>query len=207
LKLDDRFATLDRELRDVERDLADAQETLQGWRALGAAATGGNATYRASPRPEAAQLLGETEALVPLLADAPELAPRVEALLAEVSLLAYPPEAAGPFAAEEAGARALIVRLQSLRRELLAAADGLLGEAFRELDSRLRSLFRQTRLVHIDAVVGRKKKLEIEIANLRAGRYSAALYAKLKSEGVLGDDEEYWPFEGEHWSDEYENFR
>jgi hypothetical protein len=61
--------------------------------------------------------------------------------------------------------------------------------------------------VHIDAVVGRKKRLEIEIANLRAGRLDAALYAKLKAEGTLGDDEEYWPFEGEYWADEYENYR
>jgi hypothetical protein len=207
LKLDDRFATLERELRDVERDLAEAQETLLGWRALGTAVTGGTAIYRATAQPEAAQLLGETEALVPMLSDAPELAPRLETLLAEVSMLTFPPENTGPFAAEEAGARGFITRLQSLRRELLGAADGLILEALGEADARLRSLFRQTRLVHIDAVVGRKKKLEIEIANLRAGRYSAALYAKLKSEGALGDDEEYWPFEGEHWSDEYENFR
>ena len=61
--------------------------------------------------------------------------------------------------------------------------------------------------MHIDAVVGRKKRLEIEIANLRAGRLDAALYAKLKTEGTLGDDEEYWPFEGEYWADEYENYR
>jgi hypothetical protein len=207
LKLDDRFAILDSELRGVERDLAEAKETLLGWRTLGAVAEGGTATYRASAQPEAAQLLGETEALVPLLADAPELAPRLEALLAEVSLLAYPPQSKGPFAAEEAGARTLVTRLVDLRNQLLGAADALVVESLREVDGRLRALFRQTRLVHIDAVVGRKKKLEREIANLRAGRYSAALYAKLKSEGALGDDEEYWPFEGEHWSDEYENFK
>jgi hypothetical protein len=24
---------------------------------------------------------------------------------------------------------------------------------------------------------------------------------------LMGDDEEYWPFEGEYWSDEYENYK
>jgi hypothetical protein len=154
-----------------------------------------------------AALLDEVEALVPMLKDAPELAPRTEALLAETSLLAFPPRGSGPFAAEEATAQELTGKLAALRRELLGAADGLVIESLRELDERLRALFRQTRLVHIDAVVGRKKRLEIEIAALRAGRYPAGLYAKLKSEGALGDDEEYWPFEGEYWSDEYENFK
>ena len=28
-----------------------------------------------------------------------------------------------------------------------------------------------------------------------------------EGEGTLGDDEEYWPFEGEYWADEYENYK
>ena len=60
---------------------------------------------------------------------------------------------------------------------------------------------------HIDAVIGKKKKLEIEIANLRQGRFPADLFATLQLEGLMGDDEEYWPFEGEYWSDEYENYK
>jgi hypothetical protein len=24
---------------------------------------------------------------------------------------------------------------------------------------------------------------------------------------MIGDDEEYWPFQGEYWADEYEGFR
>ena len=34
-------------------------------------------------------------------------------------------------------------------------------------------MLRQARLTHIDAVIGKKKKLEIEIANLREGRFPA----------------------------------
>jgi hypothetical protein len=207
LKLDDRWSQLERELGEIEVDLAEAEAARAGWRALGAAASGGNATFRSAASPEAAQLYDEVEALLPDLASAPELAPRVEALLAETQLLAFPPRTAGPYADEEALAAAMITRLRSLRGELHAAAETLVIEALQELDGRLRALFRQTRLVHIDAVVGRKKRLEIEIANLRGGRYGGALYAKLKAEGALGDDEEYWPFEGEYWSDEYENFK
>jgi hypothetical protein len=72
---------------------------------------------------------------------------------------------------------------------------------------RLRELLRRARLTHIDAVIGKKKKLEIEIANLRQGRFPADLFATLQLEGLMGDDEEYWPFEGEYWSDEYENYK
>ncbi len=207
LKLDARFATYLQTLRAVQGDLAEAVETEQAWQALGDAIEGRSTVYRTAVSPEAAQLLTDTEALVPLLADAPELAPRVEALLVEATMLAHPPRDIGPYAAERREARALIDRLTSLRGALLTAGDTLVVESLHELDARLRSLFRQTRLVHIDAVVGRKKRLEIEIANLRAGRLTGALYAKLKGEGALGDDEEYWPFEGEYWSDEYENFR
>ena len=83
----------------------------------------------------------------------------------------------------------------------------LAAASFEVVAERLRALFRQARLTHIDAVVGRKKRLEIEIANLRSGRWSAELFARLRTEGAIGDDEEYWPFEGEYWADEYENYR
>ena len=168
----------------------------------------GENLQRPASSPEAAQLLEEVEALVPQALEEPELAPRAETLLNEVTFLAYPPERARALRRRGGGrppagattwrpcASARPRRRSSWRRR-----------SFVELDARLRGLFRQTRLVHIDAVVGRKKRLEIEIANLRAGRLDAALYAKMKTEGTLGDDEEYWPFEGEYWADEYENYR
>ena len=89
----------------------------------------------------------------------------------------------------------------------MAAASGVASKALVDLDKRLREMLRQARLTHIDAVIGKKKKLEIEIANLREGRYPADLFATLQLEGLMGDDEEYWPFEGEYWSDEYENYK
>ena len=206
LKLDDRFGGLAALLRETEADEAEARQALSRWRSLRALATG-EAVHRSASSPEAAQLLEEVEALLPELMKEPELAPRAEALLNEVTFLAYPLTKLGPYAAEEAAARRLVEDLAALRQRTAAAAQQLATTSFVELDGRLRGLFRQTRLVHIDAVVGHKKRLEIEIANLRAGRLDAALYAKMKTEGTLGDDEEYWPFEGEYWADEYENYR
>ena len=56
-------------------------------------------------------------------------------------------------------------------------------------------------------MIGKKKRLEIEIANLAEGRYPTEMLGRLEVEGLIGDDEEYWPYEGEYWADEYENYR
>jgi TolA-binding protein len=207
LKLDARFTNLYAQLREVEADLAEAREALGRWRTLGEAAQGEKNLQRAVSSPEAAQLLEDVTALAPLAEGNPEMTEKVEALLLEASLAAYPPRPTGPYAAEEAAARDLVRRLSTLRTQMTAAALDLGAASFRELDERLRAIFRQARLVSIDAVVGRKKRLEIEIANLQARRLTSDIYAKLKAEGTLGDDEEYWPFEGEYWADEYENYR
>ena len=111
-------------------------------------------------------------------------------------------------AAEEAEtALALAGEARRLRAQLVVATSTIANKALVDLDRRLRELLRRARLTHIDAVIGKKKKLEIEIANLRQGRFPADLFATLQLEGLMGDDEEYWPFEGEYWSDEYENFK
>jgi hypothetical protein len=61
--------------------------------------------------------------------------------------------------------------------------------------------------VQIDGAVGKKKRLEIEISRLYDGKIPPELFHKLQTEGTLADDEEYWPFEGEYWSDEYTRFK
>jgi hypothetical protein len=115
--------------------------------------------------------------------------------------------AKGPFAQDAQATLALGAEARQLRAQLVAATGVIATSALADLDKRLRELLRRARLTHIDAVIGKKKKLEIEIENLRAGRYPAELFATLQLEGLMGDDEEYWPFEGEYWSDEYENFK
>ncbi len=75
-------------------------------------------------------------------------------------------------------------------------------------------LYRDTRRVldkanlgKIDAVIGQKRALDIEVSDLAAGRFPAELHGRLWEQGLIGDDEEFWPFEGEYWKDEYEGFR
>ena len=70
-----------------------------------------------------------------------------------------------------------------------------------------RAQFGDRQLGKIDAVVGQKRKLERQIEDLAAGRFPPEMFGKLHLEGLIGDDEEYWPPEQERWADEYENYK
>jgi tetratricopeptide (TPR) repeat protein len=204
LKIDNRFyryyeylVALDREAGQLPADVAiwDEVTAKQTGKARGAEAT------------DAVRLAEQVQALAPLAKGDPEMEERVGALLHEARRAARPVSPQGPFAKEAVTTLALGAEAQRLRARLVAAASEVAEAALVDLDNRLRSLLRQARLTHIDAVIGKKKKLEIEIANLRDGRYPPEMFAKLQLEGLMGDDEEYWPFEGEYWSDEYENYK
>ena len=52
--------------------------------------------------------------------------------------------------------------------------------------------------------MGSKRRIEIQIESLAAGRFPPELQDPLSIQGLLRDDEEYWPFEGEYWADEFE---
>ena len=65
----------------------------------------------------------------------------------------------------------------------------------------------KARLGRVDAVIGQKRALDIQVQDLAAGRFPEELHGKLWEEGLIGDDEEYWPAEGEYWADEYEGWR
>ena len=65
----------------------------------------------------------------------------------------------------------------------------------------------KARLGKVDAVIGQKRALDIKVQDLAAGRFPAELHGKLWEQGLIGDDEEFWPFEGEFWADEYEGWR
>lgn len=206
LRWDAGFVELQEILADLAREKTEARAGLAGWRTLSQALfTKGKVTQPASSV-QAAELLGEVEALALGPVD-PALAGRLNDLLIATTMAAYPAQKTDPFAAESAAAETLVQQTVQVERASLAAAEDVFAKALSDLSVRLQTILRQGRLVHIDAVVGRKKRLEIEIENLYAGRYPASLYTKLRAEGVLGDDEEYWPFEGEYWSDEYENYK
>jgi hypothetical protein len=76
--------------------------------------------------------------------------------------------------------------------------------ALEQLRARLGSSLRRARIGRIDAVMGSKRRIELQIESLSAGRFPPELLDPLRIQGLLRDDEEYWPFEGELWRDEFE---
>ena len=110
---------------------------------------------------------------------------------------------AGLLATDRERATQLYDDAQKLRvaveaRELALAKDTLV-----RLDRRLSRLLRRARLGRIETVLGKKRSLEIEVEALSQGLLPQTIIDSLDAARYLGDDEEYWPFEGEDWSDEY----
>ena len=66
------------------------------------------------------------------------------------------------------------------------------------------SLARRAMLGKIDAVTAEKQALDTEVQNLAIGRYPLSLLSDLAKAGLLDEESEYWPFDGESWPDEYE---
>ncbi len=109
--------------------------------------------------------------------------------------------------ADVVAADGLRARAASLAWHVDAASSELIRQSLVELRGRLEGFLRQARLGKIDAVIGQKRKLERQIEDLAAGRFPAEMFGKLHIEGLIGDDEEYWPPENERWADEYENYK
>ncbi|MEZ4359074.1 MAG: hypothetical protein R3B48_02765 [Kofleriaceae bacterium] len=106
-----------------------------------------------------------------------------------------------------AAARRLDRASGELLDKLLAASDELSLRMVERLYTDTRRVLDKARLGKIDAVIGQKRKLDIEVQDLASGRFPAELIGRLWSAGDIGDDEEVWPLEGEYWADEYEGYR
>ncbi len=104
-------------------------------------------------------------------------------------------------------ARTLNRAARQLLTRLTAASDDLALRSIRKLHKDVRRVLDKAKLGKIDAVIGQKRRLDIEVSDLAAGRYPAELHGRLWEQGLIGDDEEFWPFEGEYWADEYEGWR
>jgi hypothetical protein len=114
-------------------------------------------------------------------------------------------DALGELLAQDAAkSRELPARVAAVRARLVAAASARAQLALIELRKSLAGLLQRARIGRIDAVMGSKRRIEQQIESLAAGRFPAELRDPLLSQGLLADDEEYWPFEGEDWPDEYE---
>jgi hypothetical protein len=98
-------------------------------------------------------------------------------------------------------------KLYNDARPVRAAAEKeqleLARDALARLDKRLSRLLARARLGRIETVLGKKRALEVEIEALSQGYLPQSLVDSLDAARYLRDDEEYWPFDGEDWTDEY----
>ena len=97
----------------------------------------------------------------------------------------------------------LQARIAAARKELGDAETALAKDALRRLDLRLSRLLRRARLGRIESVLGRKRALEVEIEAIRLGFLPQDAVDSLDAARYLEDNEEYWPFEGDDWPDEF----
>ncbi|MEM1414908.1 MAG: hypothetical protein AAGH15_08405 [Myxococcota bacterium] len=97
-------------------------------------------------------------------------------------------------AADARAARTFPRRVAALRERLVAAANDAALRSLRELRARLGAGLRRSRIGRIDAVMGSKRRIEIQIESLASGRFPTELVDPLSIQGILRDDEEYWPF-------------
>jgi hypothetical protein len=100
-------------------------------------------------------------------------------------------------------AASLARELESTRGELGAAENALAKDALRRLDLRLSRLLRRARLGRIESVLGKKRALEVEIEAINAGFLPRDAVDSLDAARFMKDSEEYWPFEGDDWPDEF----
>ncbi|HET9991950.1 MAG TPA: tetratricopeptide repeat protein [Kofleriaceae bacterium] len=104
-------------------------------------------------------------------------------------------------------ARRLDKSAHALAVQLDEAGDKLAELAIERLYQDTRKVLDKAKLGKVDAVIGQKRKLDIEVQDLAAGRFPEELRGRLWNASMIGDDEEFWPFQGEYWADEYEGFR
>ncbi|MGD0675893.1 MAG: hypothetical protein ABSC94_10770 [Polyangiaceae bacterium] len=94
-------------------------------------------------------------------------------------------------------------RVASMRQRLGDEEQAIAKDALHRLDLRLSRLLRRARLGRIESVLGRKRALEVEIEAIRLGYLPQDAVDSLNAAEYLEDNEEYWPFEGDDWPDEY----
>jgi hypothetical protein len=220
-----RLALLDHQLSGLRRamhELDGAQKTLSAERGVQAHSDAG---LSASPSDKVARIEAQIRELKRLLREAERTGKRaaelealgrelaaleVQARAARASVSAMPP-ARGTQSRDLSGligsdrelatklyAEAAALRLQAETQQLALAKDALA-----RLDMRLSRLLRRARLGRIETVLGKKRALEIEIEALSQGLLPKTIVDSLDAQRYLRDDEEYWPYEGEDWEDEY----
>jgi TolA-binding protein len=194
-QLSDANATLE-DLRKLQRDVAAAKTDMARARREGVIAR--DAAEEELKRLD--ELAGKVQAAV---ANASKAADRAAAAASEKTAGGLRPMVQGDIAES----RRLDRSAHALEAELAAAGDKLAQQAIEKLYEDTRKVLDKAKLGKIDAIIGQKRKLDIEVQDLAAGRFPEELIGKMWNASMIGDDEEYWPWQGEYWADEYEGWR
>jgi TolA-binding protein len=109
--------------------------------------------------------------------------------------------------ADIADARRLDKASHALFDRLEQAGDKLAQAAVEKLYIDTRRVLDKAKLGKVDAIIGQKRKLDIAVQDLAAGRFPEELIGRMWNASMIGDDEEFWPWQGEFWADEYEGWR
>lgn len=104
-------------------------------------------------------------------------------------------------------ARRLDKTSHALAARLAAEGEKLAQKSLDKVYDDTRKVLDKAKLGKVDAIIGQKRKLDIQVQDLAAGRFPEELIGRLWNASMIGDDEEYWPFEGVYWADEYSGWR
>jgi hypothetical protein len=189
----DQIDVLARDLVDARASLRALTEQLDAMRAAGAAAD------RIAPIETTLGTLGDR------IRTLEEGLRQAQAQMAATTVATAGPEVEAMLQHDRGITSRFPARVADLRGRMVSAANGSAVRALEELRDRLGQSLRRARIGRIDAVMGSKRRIEIQIESLAAGHFPAELMDPLRIQGLLRDDEEYWPFEGEYWRDEYES--
>ena len=129
------------------------------------------------------------------LSNAPSPPPtRPPSAIAERGRARHPADDPGrPRRARAGSTRPSHALARQARRE---AGDKLAQAAIDKLYNDTRRVLDKAKLGKIDAVIGQKRKLDIEVQDLAAGRFPEELIGRMWNASMIGDDEEYWPCAG-----------
>lgn len=110
-------------------------------------------------------------------------------------------------ATDQRYSHSLAERALRLQARIDHAAADLVAQSLETIGHELGSLEQRAQLAKIDAVVRWKRRIEKEVEDIAAGRFPKSMISRLHIEGLLADDEEFWPPESEKWADEYEDYK
>ncbi|HYQ15933.1 MAG TPA: hypothetical protein VEQ58_09250 [Polyangiaceae bacterium] len=221
-----RLSLLDHQLSGLRRSMSELDEASAKLSAQKETHGQSDAGLSAAPSDKVARIEAQIRELKRLLRDAARGGQKngadLEVLGKELSGLEVQARAARASLSSEASAASspgvdlpgLIAADRQLATELYQKSAGLrlaaekqqldlAQDALERLDLRLSRLLRRARLGRIETVLGKKRALEVEIEALSQGLLPQTIIDSLDAQRYLQDDEEFWPFEGEDWEDEY----